>query len=65
MDINSIAQLVGSVGFPIAMCLLMALYIKVEQDTTRQTLTELRSAIIQLTEEIKDLERARKEDGTL
>lgn len=65
MDINAVAQLVGSVGFPIAMCLLMAFYIKGEQDTTRQTLMELRSAIVQLTEEIKDLERARKEDGSL
>lgn len=65
MDIGAITQMIGSVGFPIAMCLLMAFYIKGEQDTTRQTLSDLRSAILQLTEEIKDLEKLRKEDGTL
>lgn len=65
MDISAITQLVGSVGFPIAMCLMMAFYIKGEQDTTRETLNNLKTAIQSLTEEIKDLERSRKEDGTL
>lgn len=65
MDVGAITQIVGSMGFPIAMCIMMAFYIKGEQDTTREALNNLRAAIQSLTEEIKDLERARKEDGAL
>lgn len=59
MDITGIGQIISSVGFPIAMCLMLGWYIKGEQDTMRETLTELKLAIITLTEEIKDLERGK------
>lgn len=60
MDMQAVTQLVGSVGFPIAMCFILVYYIKGEQDTMRQTLTELKLAIQSLTEEIKDLQRQQR-----
>lgn len=59
MDIAGLTQLIGSVGFPIAMCIMMALYIKNEQDTTRKTLEDLSTAIKMMTQEL----RASKKDG--
>ena len=63
MDVAAVSQIVGSVGFPIAMCLLMAVYIKGEQDTMRGVLNDLRTAIVQLTAEIKDLQEKRAQEG--
>lgn len=57
MDIAAISQLIGSMGFPIAMCIILVFYIKSEQDTMRETLNELKMAIQSLTEEIRDLQR--------
>lgn len=64
MDIAAISQLIGSVGFPIAMCIILAVYIKGEQDTMRETLNELKLAIQSLTEEIRDLQRQQEKGGT-
>lgn len=52
MDVAALTSLIGSVGFPIAMCLMMAFYIKGEQDKTREALTELTQAINLMTAEI-------------
>jgi hypothetical protein len=45
MDIASISQLVSSVGFPIAMCGLMAYYIKYTEDRHREEVSGLRDAL--------------------
>lgn len=45
MDIASISQLVSSVGFPIAMCGLMAYYIKYTEDRHREEVSGLRDAV--------------------
>ena len=36
MDISSIGQIISTVGFPIAMCLLMAWYVKYTTDLHRE-----------------------------
>lgn len=45
MDIANISQLVSSVGFPIAMCGLMAYYIKYTEDRHREEVSGLRDAL--------------------
>lgn len=45
MDVNSISQLVSTVGFPIAMCSLMAYYIKYTEDRHREEVGSLREAL--------------------
>lgn len=40
MDINTIVSLIGSIGFPIVMCLLMIKYI---QDLNKQYTTSIKS----------------------
>ena len=45
MDVNSISQLVSTVGFPIAMCGLMAYYIKYTEDRHRDEVGSLRDAL--------------------
>lgn len=45
MDIASISQLVSTVGFPIAMCGLMAYYIKYTEDRHREEVSGLRDAL--------------------
>ena len=41
MDVNGIAQMIQSVGFPIAMCLALAWYVKYQQDENKKTLENL------------------------
>lgn len=41
MDMNGIAQMVSSMGFPIAMCLLLAWYIKTRDDAHTEQITRL------------------------
>lgn len=45
MDIASISQLVSQVGFPIAMCGIMAYYIKYTEDRHREEVSGLRDAL--------------------
>lgn len=45
MDIASISQLVSTLGFPIAMCGLMAYYIKYTEDRHREEVSGLRDAL--------------------
>ena len=45
MDIASISQLVSQVGFPIAMCGIMAYYIKYTEDRHREEVGSLREAL--------------------
>ena len=41
MDVNGIAQVIQMVGFPIAMCLALAWYVKYQQDENKKTLENL------------------------
>lgn len=49
MEYDAIASLIGSVGFPIFMCVMLFNYIKTEQSATREILQELNESIVQLT----------------
>ena len=56
MEYEAIVSLIGSVGFPIVMCLMLFNYIKVEQSSTRELLQELKETIVQLTTTIRGKE---------
>lgn len=56
MEYEAIVSLIGSVGFPIVMCLMLFNYIKVEQSATRELLQELKETILQLTTTIRGKE---------
>ena len=45
MDVNGIAQMIQSVGFPIAMCLALAWYVKYQQDENKKTLENLTTVL--------------------
>ena len=49
MEYDAIASLIGSVGFPIFMCVMLFNYIKTEQSATREILQEFNESIVQLT----------------
>lgn len=56
MEYEAIVSLIGSVGFPIVMCIMLFNYIKVEQSSTRELLQELKETIVQLTTTIRGKE---------
>ena len=45
MDVNGIAQMIQTVGFPIAMCLALAWYVKYQQDENKKTLENLTTVL--------------------
>lgn len=45
MDVNTISQLISTVGFPISMCGLMAYYLKYTEDRHRDEVGSLRDAL--------------------
>lgn len=45
MDVNAIIQIIQSVGFPIAMCLTLAWYVKYQQDENKKTLENLTAVL--------------------
>lgn len=45
MDVNGIVQTIQSVGFPIAMCLTLAWYVKYQQDENKKTLENLTTVL--------------------
>lgn len=45
MDVNGIVQVIQSVGFPIAMCLALAWYVKYQQDENKKTLENLTTVL--------------------
>lgn len=64
MDINVISTLIGSIGFPCVMCIMMFKYMQDEQnthqeetDTLKDAINELKVAITALTERITNLEK--------
>lgn len=61
MDMNAIATLISTVGFPIAACCYMAISSqkqaerhKEEMDKVTEAVTDLKIAIISLTEKLSD-----------
>lgn len=57
---NDVAQIVATLGFPIAMCIILCWYINKRDERTDKTLGTLTTAITELSQQIKDL--LRKED---
>lgn len=57
MDIQAISQLIGSVGFPIAACVVMFY----QNSKLQQTLSELSNTLAQMNERLSDVESAVKE----
>ena len=45
MDVTGIAQMIQAVGFPIAMCLALAWYVKYQQDEKKKTLENLTTVL--------------------
>ena len=45
MDVNGIVQTIQTVGFPIAMCLTLAWYVKYQQDENKKTLENLTTVL--------------------
>ena len=45
MDVNGIVQMIQSVGFPIAMCLTLAWYVKYQQKKKKKTLENLTTVL--------------------
>ncbi len=44
-DINAIIQAISTVGFPIAMCCIMAYYVKYTEDKHREEINSIREAL--------------------
>ena len=57
MDIQAISQLIGSVGFPIAACIVMFY----QNSKLQQTLAELSNTLTQMNERLSDVESTVKE----
>ena len=45
MDVTGIVQVIQTVGFPIAMCLTLAWYVKYQQDENKKTLENLTTVL--------------------
>lgn len=45
MDITAITQIISTVGFPIAMCLLLAWYVREQQKVHQEEVKELSNAV--------------------
>lgn len=57
---NDVAQVIATLGFPIAMCVILCWYINKRDERTDKTLGTLTAAITDLSQQIRDL--LRKED---
>ena len=58
MDINTISQLIGSVGFPIAACCVMFF----QNSKLQQTLSDLSKTLSSMNERISDIENHIKKE---
>ena len=65
MDMNSITSIVGSLGFPIVMCILIFKYLEQEQEAHKEEIRSLKDVINDLKIAITSLtERLGKRDDT-
>lgn len=58
MDVGTITSLIGSIGFPIVMCLMMFNYMKDEEAKLTEAINELKNVITILTERIERIDKA-------
>lgn len=61
MDISALAEIISTIGFPIFVALILMWYIKTEQDSMKETLNELKTAITRLIDRIDRI--GEKKDG--
>lgn len=58
MDASTVTQIVSTVGFPIAMCLILAWYVKTLNDTHSEQITKLnqehKEEVKQMTEAVQN-----------
>lgn len=65
MDINSITNVIGSLGFPIVMCVLIFKYLEQEQEAHKEEIASLKDVISDLKVAITSLtERLDKHNDT-
>lgn len=57
MDISTITSLIGSIGFPIVMCVMMFNYMKDEESKLTDAINELKNVITILTERIERIDK--------
>lgn len=57
MDISTITSLIGSIGFPIVMCIMMFNYMKDEESKLTDAINELKNVITVLTERIERIDK--------
>lgn len=57
MDISTITSLIGSIGFPIVMCIMMFNYMKDEEAKLTDAINELKNVITVLTERIERIDK--------
>lgn len=55
MDVNTVVNLIGSVGFPIAMCIWMMKRMDTQDDKHREEITALRETVEKNTEAVTRL----------
>ncbi len=58
MEFEAIISTIGSLGFPIVMCIILVKYMQEQMTEMREAINELKSAILVLTERFKDKEEA-------
>lgn len=70
MDINAITALIGSVGFPIVMCLLMLKFMKESEDSHKEEINSLKDSYNKNTQVLTELKtmfndfiKTKKEDS--
>lgn len=63
MDVNSFATLIGTVGFPIAMCIMIFYFLMQEQKMHKEEMNTLRDIIEKNTESIIELTDYLKQEG--
>lgn len=56
MEIETIISTIGSLGFPIVMCIILVKYMQEQMTEMREAINELKGAILVLTERLKDKE---------
>lgn len=54
MDVNAVTTLIGTIGFPCAMCFLMLYILLKEQQSHKDEMTEMRNAIEKVTEAVNN-----------
>lgn len=60
MDINVVAQLIGSVGFPIAMSIFLIYFIQTEMKEMRKTIENNTLTMQKVVDSLDDLKRERE-----